>query len=554
MDSLVRASSTSAAGSVTAAAGGGVRPKCLAGGRPRLPTPAPGHCYIGAVATPGPALTQQLTGATRQAQRLAASAVGGGGASAAEAHRQPPPPTQQAPLQLHTVTSINSSSSSSSSRPQTSSRRGLLLSSAAAAAAALAPWLGPEMPAAAQAAGVGALLHSRRSDAPCSLTIRNRSAAVVEARWVNYDGDEEPYATIPPGHEWTVDTFETHPWRFRNARTGGLMCEYVAARGPRLLQLTDTGAAEADAAMPNAPPAGERATRTGSGSGSGQARGGSGKSPHAMEDVYDDQQGGGEGDMPAAAALQPEEPPATGLAGGFDGLGHPQSEYTLATLLSVGILPREEQALVVLALDAYTHPLTLLVGLPEARAVVNAAAGSRSRRPSMLATWSNTLQALGGKVERVVVTRQVGGIFYARIVLSQPDAQQQQQQQQRGVGRPAAGSSSTGSGSGSSTGARRIVSVDARPSDALALALEAGVDVFVSRPVAELVQRQYEEAERDLPDRLLPPPEGDAAPPPGFALPGLGLDEAGQYAARRQLRQPGAAGAWAELREAGMSA
>lgn len=25
---------------------------------------------------------------------------------------------------------------------------------------------------------------------------------------VNYDGDEEPYATIPPGHEWTVDTFE----------------------------------------------------------------------------------------------------------------------------------------------------------------------------------------------------------------------------------------------------------------------------------------------------------------------------------------------------------
>lgn len=33
-------------------------------------------------------------------------------------------------------------------------------------------------------------------------------------------------------------------------------------------------------------------------------------------------------------ALQPE-PPATGLAGGFDGLGHLQAEYTLATLLSV---------------------------------------------------------------------------------------------------------------------------------------------------------------------------------------------------------------------------
>lgn len=71
---------------------------------------------------------------------------------------------------------------------------------------------------------------------------------------------------------------------------------------------------------------------------------------------------------------------------------------------------------------------------------------------------------------------QVGGIFYARIVLSQPE--QPQQSQPRGLGRP-------GAGSASSTGGRRIVSVDARPSDALSLALEAGVDVFVSRPVAQ---------------------------------------------------------------------
>eukprot|EP00198_Chlamydomonas_reinhardtii_P012152 XP_001701489.1 predicted protein [Chlamydomonas reinhardtii] len=395
--------------------------------------------------------------------------------------------------------------------PQAASRRGLLLGSATIAAAALTPWLGLDTGDAQAAAAAGALLHSRRSDVPCSLTIRNRSAMVVEARWVNYDGDEEPYATIPPGHEWTVDTFETHPWRFRDARTGGLVVEYVAARGPRLLQLTDTGAAEAEPAGSSAQGRGARqsqasdspATRTGSGS------------PHAMDDVYADEDGSSEG---AVTALQPE-PPATGLAGGFDGLGHLQAEYTLATLLSVGILTREEQALLVLGLEAYPHPLTLLVGLLEAGSVIDAAGGSRGRRPSMLATWANTLQALGGKVERVVITRQVGGIFYARIVLSQPE--QPQQSQPRGLGRP-------GAGSASSTGGRRIVSVDARPSDALSLALEAGVDVFVSRPVAQLVQRQYEDAERELPDLLLPPPEGGP--------PGLGLDEAGQYAAGRQLR------------------
>ncbi len=32
------------------------------------------------------------------------------------------------------------------------------------------------------------LLHSKRSEVPCSLTIRNSSGRAVEAVWVNYDG------------------------------------------------------------------------------------------------------------------------------------------------------------------------------------------------------------------------------------------------------------------------------------------------------------------------------------------------------------------------------
>lgn len=62
----------------------------------------------------------------------------------------------------------------------------------------------------------------------------------------------------------------------------------------------------------------------------------------------------------------------------------------------MGILTREEQALLVLGLEAYPHPLTLLVGLLEAGSVIDAAGGSRGRRPSMLATWANTLQVCTG--------------------------------------------------------------------------------------------------------------------------------------------------------------
>ena len=37
--------------------------------------------------------------------------------------------------------------------------------------------------------------------------------------WVNYDGDEEFYAELPAnGGYYEVDTFDTHPWRFRDRK------------------------------------------------------------------------------------------------------------------------------------------------------------------------------------------------------------------------------------------------------------------------------------------------------------------------------------------------
>ncbi|GIM11543.1 hypothetical protein Vretimale_15027 [Volvox reticuliferus] len=354
----------------------------------------------------------------------------------------------------------------------------------------------------------------------------------------------------------------THPWRFRDARTGDLLCEYIAQRGDRLLQLYDDPAGLLD----STPGSSSSNTIIGS-SGAGGGVGNNGDledggdwrrrqrrhrrrqpaqydtepppdvpghlgqistASGAPDDVnpYNQSLSHSLFQKPPEQHQQQLQPPAVserpGLAGGFDGLGNPAEQYTSASLLSVAVLPQESQAVVVLGLTDFVHPLSLLVGVSEARNIVNAAGAARGRRPTLLATWLQTLQALGGTLERVVITRQVGGIFYARIVLSQPywgfaplnprpadaAAHAAHPPPSGGHGHARHGGQGHGEaqGDGEGDGEGFSVSIDARPSDALALALEAGAEVFVSRPVAELVQQQYLGLEKDRAEKPLPLP------------------------------------------------
>ncbi|EFJ48150.1 hypothetical protein VOLCADRAFT_91208 [Volvox carteri f. nagariensis] len=212
-------------------------------------------------------------------------------------------------------------------------------------------------------AAAARLLHSKRSDVACSLTVRNRSLRPLEALWVNYDGDEEPYTVVPPGHAWTVDTYETHPWRFRDPDTGDLVCEYVAQRGERLLQLYDNPQQQQQQQQQQ-----EALTQ-----------------PPSSQQPPQQQ--------PQEPQLPQQQPPGLEV-GGFDGLGNRAEQYTEASLLSVVVVPQglvpegglgEGGGVVVLGLEGYERPLSLL--------------------------------ALGGTLERVVITRQAGvGVFVSHAV------------------------------------------------------------------------------------------------------------------------------------------
>lgn len=65
-------------------------------------------------------------------------------------------------------------------------------------------------------------------------------------------GDQEYFAKIPPGGLYTVDTFETHPWRVLSADSGDIVTEFVAAKGVQTFRV-GAGVAGASGSFTPAP-------------------------------------------------------------------------------------------------------------------------------------------------------------------------------------------------------------------------------------------------------------------------------------------------------------
>ncbi|XP_050729910.1 von Hippel-Lindau disease tumor suppressor-like isoform X2 [Eriocheir sinensis] len=51
----------------------------------------------------------------------------------------------------------------------------------------------------------------------------NRTQRSVHVLWVSYQGEHRLYKTLPPGAEYNVNTYVTHPWVFRDAETGATL-------------------------------------------------------------------------------------------------------------------------------------------------------------------------------------------------------------------------------------------------------------------------------------------------------------------------------------------
>lgn len=120
-------------------------------------------------------------------------------------------------------------------------------------------------------------------------------------------------------------------------------------------------------------------------------------------------------------------------------------------LLNVGLVEETGGILVVLRARDQARLLVIETGLPEGRSIALAAAGERDDRPQTQDLLHEVIRSLGARVQEASIDDFRDETYYASLVL---------------VGRDG-----------------RARKLDARPSDAIGLALRAGAPIFVADEV-----------------------------------------------------------------------
>ncbi len=132
--------------------------------------------------------------------------------------------------------------------------------------------------------------------------------------------------------------------------------------------------------------------------------------------------------------------------------------------------------------------LPIWIGPSEASAIAMELAGMKFSRPLTHDLFTSMLQGLGSELQRVLITRVVDNTYHAELII-QRDGQ--------------------------------VVSIDARPSDSIAIALRAKAPIFAHEDLLEQAAIEIQTGE------LEPGQEGDA--PAGEETTGMDADQLKEY-------------------------
>jgi bifunctional DNase/RNase len=152
-------------------------------------------------------------------------------------------------------------------------------------------------------------------------------------------------------------------------------------------------------------------------------------------------------------------------ASGCDRSEAPEESTVEVLVQRVALDERAQSPVVILAEREGARRLPIWIGYPEATSIANELQAMPSPRPNTHDLAKRLIDGLEGSVARVVVTDLSGGVYYARIVLARNG---------------------------------HTVEIDARPSDAIAIALRTRAPVFVNEVLFEkaLQESGREEGER----------------------------------------------------------
>ena len=126
----------------------------------------------------------------------------------------------------------------------------------------------------------------------------------------------------------------------------------------------------------------------------------------------------------------------------------------------VGVDPQRQAPFVLLADDEVRRLLPIYIGLPEANAIAAQLQERSFPRPLTHDLLRAVIEELGGRLDHVAVTALAESTFYATLHLEADG---------------------------------RFLQIDARPSDAIALALRAAAPIFVAEEVLQEAQVLYDE-------------------------------------------------------------
>ena len=150
--------------------------------------------------------------------------------------------------------------------------------------------------------------------------------------------------------------------------------------------------------------------------------------------------------------------------------GEPAAEPGIVAVRVAGVALDETAGSPVVILEELSgeRRLPIWIGLPEAESIATELAAETPPRPNTHDLAERLIEGLEGRVERVVVTALQGGIYFARIDLARSGHK---------------------------------LEIDARPSDAIAIALRLEAPVFVHEALFEATESQRSPAGREVRQR-----------------------------------------------------
>lgn len=134
---------------------------------------------------------------------------------------------------------------------------------------------------------------------------------------------------------------------------------------------------------------------------------------------------------------------------------------------SLGLDRTSNTPVVILQEKEGARVLPIWIGPGEASAIAMELAGMKFSRPLTHDLFASVILGLGGSLQRVVITKVVDNTYFAELII------------QRGA---------------------ELISIDARPSDSIAIGLRMSAAIFTSDDLLETSSIEVAEAEEDTPE------------------------------------------------------